>query len=238
MKVRINKFLSQNNVASRRKIDYYIDQKRIYVNGKPAKKGDLVDEKDTILLDGTELNIKETNEEDCEYILMYKPTQVLSAVSDMRKRTTVTELIESQKHLYPVGRLDFMSEGLIILTNDGEFAFKMTHPKFHVPKKYYVETEENIELEQVVILEKGGIPIEDKITSGTQIEILDPNKFNITLFEGIKRQIRVSCQFVGLTVTKLKRLSMGELKLGDLKPGEFRKVSETEMEYIKYIKSL
>lgn len=239
MHVRINKFLAMNNIASRRKVDEMIDKGRIQINGNLAQKGDVVDAaSDEIKIDGKVVYGKNEKEVKFEYILLYKPEQVLSAVSDIRKRTTVTDLVETESRVYPVGRLDYLSEGLILLTNDGELAFKMTHPKHHVPKTYIVETVETFEKEQLETIRKGGIPIEGKYTSQTQIQILGSNLFQITLFEGIKRQIRVSCEYVGLTVKKLKRISIGEIMLGDLHPGESKTASKNDMEYINYIKTL
>lgn len=239
MEIRINKFLAMNNVASRRKADEMVERGRVKINGNPAQKGDSVNpQKDNVFVDGKRIERKTEEEIKYEYIKLYKPVQVLSSVGDMRKRTTVTDLIETNTRVYPVGRLDYMSEGLILLTNDGELAFKMTHPKHHVPKTYIVETEETFEKEQLEVIKKGGIPIEDKFTAQTQIEILGSNLFQITLFEGIKRQIRLSCAFVGLEVKRLKRVSIGELALGDLQPGESKTISKSEHEYINYVKNL
>lgn len=237
MKIRINKFLAQNNIASRRKADILIGAKRISINGRVAVLGDVVDEEhDVVELDRKPINAKPIKE-NYEYFLLNKPKEVLSTVTDDRGRKTTKELVNSKNRLYPIGRLDFDSTGLILLTNDGDLSYKMTHPKFHVPKTYIVTTREVVKEFQLAKLRAGGIPIEDKTTSRAQIEKLGPREFKMTIYEGIKRQIRMSCRYVDLHVVELRRVSIGNLHLGDLAIGETRQLTKQELAYVKELKS-
>ncbi len=237
MKTRINKFLAQNNIASRRKADILISAKRININGKVAVLGDVVDDTvDTVELDKKPINTKPIKE-NYEYLLLNKPKEVLSTVTDDRGRKTTKELVKSKNRLYPIGRLDYDSTGLILLTNDGDLSYKMTHPKFHVPKTYIVTTREVVKEMQLAKLREGGIPIDDKVTSRAQIEKTGPREFKMTIYEGIKRQIRMSCRYVDLHVTELKRVSIGKLHLGDLALGASRTLTKQELTYIKELKS-
>ncbi len=139
--------------------------------------------------------------------------------------------------MYPIGRLDYDSTGLILLTNDGDLSYKMTHPKFHVPKTYIVTTREVVKEFQLAKLREGGIPIENKTTSRAQVKKLGPREFEMTIYEGIKRQIRMSCRFVDLHVIELKRVSIGKFHLGDLPLGESRKLTTAELSYVKELKA-
>lgn len=237
MKIRINKFLAQNNIASRRKSDVLIAAKRITINGNIAVLGDLVDDiSDVVKIDGKTINTTPIKE-NYEYFLLNKPKEVLSTVTDDRGRKTTKELVNSKNRLYPIGRLDYDSTGLILLTNDGDLSYKMTHPKFHVPKTYIVTTREVVKEVQLAKLRAGGIPIDDKVTSRSQIEKTGPREFKMTIYEGIKRQIRMSCRYVDLHVIELKRVSIGKLHLGDLALGASRTLTKQELAYIKELKS-
>ncbi len=237
MKIRINKFLAQNNIASRRKADILIAAKRISINGRVAVLGDVVDEAiDIVELDKKPINAKPIKE-NFEYLLLNKPKEVLSTVTDDRGRKTTKELVNAKNRLYPIGRLDYDSTGLILLTNDGDLSYKMTHPKFHVPKTYIVTTREVVKEFQLAKLREGGIPIENKTTSRAQVKKLGPREFEMTIYEGIKRQIRMSCRFVDLHVIELKRVSIGKFHLGDLPLGESRKLTTAELSYVKELKA-
>lgn len=232
-KIRINKYLAQHNIASRRKVDDLITQGRVTINNKKATLGDQInDSLDIVHVDNKEVK-KSTSVGNFEYYALNKPEGVLSTTSDERGRPTVVDFTKSSNRLYPVGRLDFDSKGLILLTNDGDFAYKLTHPKFHIPKTYHVQTKEALQTGQLGRIKKGGIPIDGKLTSRTDVKKVRNHEFEITLYEGIKRQIRESCKFVGLTVLELKRISIGTLLLGDLKEGEIRKLTQDEIKYLK-----
>lgn len=237
METRINKFIAQNTQYSRRKADELISNGFVTINNDYANPGDMVDATtDIVRIDGKTL--KSSSKEEFVYFLLNKPVNVLSTVADARGRTTVVNFIDTDARIFPVGRLDYQSSGLILLTNDGDLAFKMTHPKFHIPKKYIVHVEENIKEPQLESIRQGGIPIENKNTSKTDIRKISTRQFEITLYQGIKRQIRLSCEHVGLTVKSLKRFAIGDLMLGDLEEGESRPLNKEEQAFIQSIKKL
>lgn len=214
--MRLNKFLAEAGLTSRRGADKLIEEGRISVDGIIANLGDKVGGKERILFDG--LEIKST--EDKEYIMLYKPVGIVSTVNDERGRQKVVDLVKSKNRLYPVGRLDKNSEGLILLTNDGELALKLTHPKYHLEKEYEVFLDREVRNNKI----KSGI---NKIVKS------EKNKINIIMFEGKKRQIREMCWEAGLRVKKLIRIRIGNLKIGDLNPGESRHLTPQEVSELK-----
>ena len=210
--IRINKLLAAAGVASRRMSDRLIADGRITVNGKIAVLGDKVEGKEEVRVDGEIIG----NVEEKECWAVYKPRGVVSTSSDEWGRSKVTDLAKSIKRLYPVGRLDLDSEGLMILTNDGDLALKLTHPKFHLEKEYEVEADRKIEA--------------SKIDPGiNRIKKVSGNKMWIIMYEGKKRQIRSMCWQAGLRVKKLTRIRIGKLQLQNLVPGEARKISIGEI---------
>lgn len=214
--MRLNKFLAESGVSSRRGADRLIEGGEVTINGKIAKLGDQVSGKEKILVKGEEIK----NIEEKEYIMLYKPVGVVSTASDEWGRRKVTDLVKSEKRLFPVGRLDKDSEGLILLTNDGELALRLTHPKFHLEKEYEVECDRNI--------------LRNKIKTGiNRIVFTRDNKMKIVMFEGKKRQIREMCWQAGLRVKKLKRVRIGNLLLGQLNPGESRQLTPQEIKELK-----
>lgn len=216
--MRLNKFLVQSGVASRRGADRLIEEGKVTINGKVAKLGDQVSGNEKILVEGNEIKSAESK----EYFMLYKPVGVVSTASDEWGRKKVTDLIESKSRLYPVGRLDKDSEGLIILTNDGELALRLTHPKFHLEKEYEVECDRNI--------------FKNKIRTGiNKIIWAEKKNMKIIMFEGKKRQIREMCWEAGLRVRKLKRVRIGNLLLGKLRPGESRALTPQEVKSLKQL---
>ena len=214
--MRLNKFLAKAGIASRRGADKLIEEGRIKIDGATAKLGDKVTEKEVILFDGTEIK----SVEDKEYIMLYKPVGIISTSSDERGRQKVVDLVKSKNRLFPVGRLDINSEGLILLTNDGDLALKLTHPKYHLEKEYEVILDREIKNNKI----KLGI---------NKIIKIERNKINIIMYEGKKRQIREMCWEAGLRVKKLKRIRIGNLKIGDLTPGESRHLTPQEISDLK-----
>jgi 23S rRNA pseudouridine2605 synthase len=210
--MRLNKFLASTGVASRRGADRLIEQGLVTINGKIAKLGDKVSGNEKILVENQKLK----SAEDKEYIMLYKPVGVVSTASDEMGRQKVVDLVKSKSRLYPVGRLDIDSEGLILLTNDGDLALRLTHPKFHLEKEYEVTTDKNIEVRRI----KTGI---------NKIIRFNKNKMTLVMFEGKKRQIRLMCWEAGLRVRTLKRVRIGSLNLGDLGPGEYRNLTKQEI---------
>ena len=231
--MRINKFLSSLGIASRRAIDKYIEEGRIKVNGVIASTGIDVTEEDEIYIDNKKI---ETNRiEEKVYFMLNKPLEVLSASSDDRGRKTVVDLIKTDKRIFPIGRLDYMTSGLILLTNDGELFNRLVHPKSEIYKKYYIKVFGEVKKEEIEELKKG-VLLEDGKTLPTKISGIkyDKNKTSmyISIREGRNRQIRRMIEKFGYKVLMLRREKIGELSLGDLKEGKYRELTKEEIEYL------
>ena len=234
-KIRLQKILADCSVASRRGSEAIIAAGRVTVNGVRAKVGDKADpEKDKILLDGEPIvRTKERN----VYIMLHKPRGFITTMSDEMGRKCVSQLVEDVGvRVFPVGRLDRDSEGLLLFTNDGEFANMMMHPSMHVSKTYRVTVREHINEDQLTAL-ASGIMVDGKKTLPADIKVLiqdvDRTVMQIILREGRNRQIRKMCEEVGLTVIRLKRLSVGTVKLGMLQPGKWRELTKEEIASLK-----
>lgn len=232
--MRINKFLAEQGVASRRACDEIIAEGRVEINGKTAKAGDDVSASDTVMLDGKILSHKVKY----EYYLLNKPKGCLCTVSDDKGRKTVMDLLPSNAgRVFPVGRLDYDTEGLLILTNDGELAYRLTVPKSEIPKTYLVRVERTItdvqlnRLRAGVEIEKGVVTKKCKIT----VVKTDKNytKLHVILTEGKNREIRKMFEVVGKNVDFLKRLKIGDLTLTGLDRGAVRRLSPEEVFYLK-----
>ncbi len=229
MTVRINKFLAEAGVGSRRQNEQAIRLGKVSVNGRPAKLGELIDPKrDVIMLDGK----KVVSNHNLVYIMLNKPVGVISSVRDERGRKTVLDLVKIGQRIYPVGRLDYNSSGLILLTNDGDMVLKLTHPRYHLPKKYLVEVKPVLQQSHIDALTKG-IKLEVSTTLPAEVVRLGKTKFQITLYQGLKRQIREMCKALGLTVVTLHRTDIGPLNIGDLKPGQHRYLTNKEIASLK-----
>lgn len=227
--MRLNKFLAVTGVTSRRGADQLIGDGRVSVNGdRVMEMGRKIDElKDRVEVDGKIVGTEEVK----EYWLVNKPVGVVSTVKDTHARKVVTKLVKSAARLYPVGRLDENSEGLMILTNDGDLAFRLTHPKFGVKKIYVVKIGGDITEDKINKLRKG-VKLEDGMASA-DVENMGRGELKMTLGEGRKREIRRMCAVVGFEVLKLKRVAMGSLNLGDLNTGESRKLTTAEVGDLK-----
>ncbi len=233
-KIRINKYLASLGIASRRKIDLLVDQKRIQINGKIAKNGDKIDPQiDQILLDQKPVKPIAV---DLVYIALHKPLNVLSSVSDNRGRTTVIDLVNIPQRVYPVGRLDYQTTGLILLTNDGNLAYQLTHPKYHFPKTYLLTLAQAPSRTQLDLLATG-VPLEDGITAKADVKPISSTAqqsiLQITLYQGKNRQIRRMCQALGLDLLKLKRITIGPINLDSLKIGDWRHLTPSEIKQLK-----
>ena len=231
--MRINKFLSSLGIASRRAIDKYIEEGRIKVNGVIASTGIDVTEEDEIYINNKKI---ETNRiEEKVYFMLNKPLEVLSASSDDRGRKTVVDLIKTDKRIFPIGRLDYMTSGLILLTNDGELFNRLVHPKSEIYKKYYIKVFGEVKKEEIEELKKG-VLLEDGKTLPAKVSGIkyDKNKTSmyISIREGRNRQIRRMIEKFGYKVLMLRREKIGELSLGDLKEGKYRELTREEIEYL------
>lgn len=205
--IRLNKYLAQAGIASRRASDYLIAEGHVLVNGSVATVGMKLNGDENVIVDGKPVGKQETK----EYFAVYKPIGLVSTASDEFGREKVTDLIKTNKRLYPIGRLDRESEGLMILTNDGDLALKLTHPKYHLEKEYEVTIDKNIEPARL------NVGINRVIKSRN-------NMFWIVMYEGKKRQIREICWEAGYRVRRLARVRIGKLTLGDLEPGQFKRI--------------
>ena len=238
-KVRLQKYLAECGVASRRKSEELIEQGKVKVNGNKASIGDKINPKrDTVTVNGKKI-VKQKN---CTYILLHKPRGFITTMSDEMDRKCVAELIKDVPvRVYPVGRLDRDSEGMLLFTNDGEFANAMTHHTRHVPKTYRVTVRPSITEEQITKLTTGVI-IEDRMTAPAEVRVITKQEgrvvLEIILHEGRNRQIRKMCEEVGLEVARLKRTQIGSVKLGMLKQGDWRNLTEEEVHKLVVASSL
>lgn len=235
-KIRLQKFLSEAGVCSRRKAEEYIQEGRVKVNGRIATIGDKVDPvRDKIMFKGKRV-IKDKTK---MYVMLHKPRGYVTTLKDEMGRRCVEELVaDAGVRLFPVGRLDRNSEGLLIMTNDGDFANKLTHPSRHVSKVYRVTVREKVTEEQAALL-AGGLMIDGRRTLPCDVNILDAKEnrsvLNIVLYEGRNRQIRKMCEQVGLTVIRLKRVEIAGVKLGMLPQGKWRELNEKELRHLSNV---
>lgn len=229
--MRINKFLAACGVASRRECDRLVEDGKVTVNGKPATVGLEVDESDEIFVDGKKVVIQKN-----EYYVLNKPKGYICSVSDEKGRKTVMDLMpKNVGRIYPVGRLDYDSEGLLIMTTDGELAQRLTHPSNEVPKTYLVKIEGTC-TEAVLNPIRSGVEIDGYVTKKCKAHIVETNKaytkIHVTLTEGKNREIRKMFAAIGKEVSLLKRIKIGEITLRGLDRGAYRKLSKQEIAYL------
>ncbi len=235
MKERLQKYIAKCGAASRRKAEELIFDGRVKVNGSVVNNVVIVDDEvDVVELDGKVIK----PEENMVYIMVNKPTEIITSAKDQFDRKTVLDIVNVKERVYPVGRLDYDTSGLLILTNDGDVTNRMTHPSHEVNKVYAAEIIGVPTKEEMDSFEKG-LKIEDYITSPARIRIIESKRdmalIEVTIHEGKNRQVRKMCEAIGHPVINLKRIAFGKLKLGKLKPGEWRNLSESEIEYLKSI---
>jgi 23S rRNA pseudouridine2605 synthase len=234
MEERLQKIISKCGVASRRKAEEMILEGFVTVNGRPAVLGMKADlEKDHIKVRGKLISRAEAK----TYLMFNKPVQCITAMYDAERRQTVKDFLGRVKaRVFPVGRLDFNSEGLLILTNDGDLANSILHPRNRIPKTYRVKIDGFLEDKDISRLEKG-IRLEGGMTAPAKVRIVKKLKANswidITIHEGRKRQVRRMLDRVGHSVIKLVRTRINGLQLGALKPGEYRYLTLEEVEKLK-----
>ena len=231
-KIRINKFLAELGIGSRRAIDKMIEEKRIKVNGVLAESGIKVDKTDKISVNGKLLEFEKKKK---VYFMLNKPKRVLSTAKDERGRKTVVDLIDTKERIFPIGRLDYDTEGLLLLTNDGEIFNKVIHPRTEVYKTYLVEARGNINMTTLNKL-KRGIMLDDKMTLPAKAKILLADErhteLHFAIKEGRNRQVRRMFEIVGHPVINLKRIMLGELNLEGLEVGEYRPLTKKEINYL------
>lgn len=229
--MRINKYLAASGVASRRECDRIISEGRVTINGVTAGLGAEVKTDDEVLFDGKKVAVKKN-----EYYILNKPKGYICSVSDDKDRKTVMDLMpQNCGRIYPVGRLDYDSEGLLILTTDGELAQKLTRPENEIPKTYLVKVE-GVITESTLNPIRSGIEIDGYMTKKCKAHIVETNKaytkVHVTLTEGKNREIRKMFAAIGKEVTLLKRIKIGDLTLRGLDRGQYRKLTKEEIAYL------
>ena len=232
--MRINKFLADMGIASRRHADEMIENCRITVNGQIATLGMHVEEKDVVCLDGVVIEKKEAK---LEYYIMNKPKGYVCTAKDDRGRKTVMQLLpEGVGRVFPIGRLDYATEGLLLFTNDGDLAYRLTHPTNEIPKTYMAKVEGTMTEKDLNPI-RSGIELDGALTKKCKAHIVETHKeytkVHITITEGKNRQVRRMFEAIGKNVAFLKRVSIGKLKLSGLDRGEVRALTEDEVTYLK-----
>lgn len=234
--VRLQKYISDNGVMSRRAAEKEIEAGKIKVNGTPAVLGQkIIPGKDRVTYKGKEINHGQKNAK--VYIMLNKPRGYVSTLSDEKGRKCVAELVEDVgTRVYSMGRLDMNSEGLLLFTNDGDLANKITHPGHDIPKIYHVKVKSEITPEQLKTL-NGKMTIDDYEILPVKTDIITRKEgftvLRMELYEGRNRQIRKMCEQVGLEVTRLQRIAVGRITLGDLSPGKWKYLTKSQVEYLK-----
>lgn len=229
--MRINKFLAACGVASRRECDKLIESGAVAINGKTAQIGADVGDDDVVTVNGTTVNVKKN-----EYYILNKPKGYICSVRDEKGRKTVLDLMpQGTGRIYPVGRLDYDSEGLLILTTDGVLAQHLTHPSNEVPKTYLVKIEGTI-TEAGLNPIRSGVDIGGYVTKKCKAHIVETNKeytkIHVTITEGKNREVRKMFEAIGREVTLLKRIKIGEITLRGLDRGAYRKLTKQEVAYL------
>ncbi|MDD7408999.1 MAG: pseudouridine synthase [Anaerovoracaceae bacterium] len=232
--MRLNKYIAHSGVVSRRKADELIAQGRVKVNGAVAPVGWDVKEGDVVEVSGRVIK----PEKKTVYYMLNKPVGYITTVNDDRGRETVLDLMPDVKErIYPVGRLDYNTSGLLILTNDGDLANRLMHPSGEVKKTYLAEVKGLMHLSDAEKLRKGVDIGDRRPTAPAEVEIIKQSEstsiVEIRIGEGRNRQVRRMFSAVGHEVIKLRRTAYGNLKLGHLKPGQYKKLSKNEIEYLK-----
>ena len=239
-KTRLQKIMSDAGICSRRKAEEFISQGRVKLNGNVAHLGDKASYRDIIQLDGQRIDLPRRKRK--IYIMLNKPRGYVTIMSDELDRKCVTDLLTGvEDRVYPIGRLDRNSEGMLLFTNDGEFANDIMHPARHVTKTYRVTVRPSVTEEQLIAL-SSGVVIDGRKTLPANVEVLTKEEGKVVLLivihEGRNRQIRKMCEAVGLEVARLRRIAIGPVKLGMLKPGTWRELTSEEVRSLRSAASI
>lgn len=233
--IRLQKYLAEAGIASRRKCEEYIIEGRVKVNNELATLGMKINpEVDIVLFDDKKIDKKE----ELVYILLNKPIGYVTTAKDQFSRDSVLDLVKVKQRIVPVGRLDMYTSGALLLSNDGNFVYRITHPKHEIDKTYTVTVKGIVPDEEVQML-RDGVEIEDYITKPAKVKILktdiekDMSRLEITIHEGKNRQVRKMCEAVGRKVQALHRSKIGNIGVKDLKLGTWRYLTSKEIEYLK-----
>ena len=229
--MRLNAYLARAGVASRRRADDLIRDGRVRVNGVVGQLNTVVGKRDVVEVDGERIV-----RQPLSYVLLHKPAGVVTTASDPQGRPTVVELVPREPRVVPVGRLDVNTTGALVLTNDGDLAHRLAHPRYGVPKVYEADIEGSPSPEAVARL-RDGVELEDGVTAPADVRVLDrgnrSSRLELTLHEGRKHQVRRMCEAVGHPVRRLHRPRYAELDLGGLEPGAWRELTAREVAALK-----
>ena len=238
--IRLNKYLADAGLASRRGADALIQSGRVHVNGLIQREPGVrvIPGQDAVLFDGAPVSARQDAVP--AYVMLHKPVHTVTTASDPQGRKTVVDLLPDDlraKRLFPVGRLDYMSEGLLLLTNDGEVTLRLTHPSYEHPKKYEVLVREAVPEKSLAAMRQGMRLEEGERLAPVEVEA-EPDAggatlLRMTLRQGVNRQIRRMCRDLGLTILRLRRVELGPLHLGGLAPGTWRALTDAEIMTLK-----
>ncbi len=232
--MRLNKYIAQAGIASRRKADELIANGNVKINGLPMREmGYDVVEGDVVEVNGRVIESMEKK----QYVLLNKPLGYITTVSDDKNRPTVSDLVaDVDARLFPVGRLDYNTSGIIIMTNDGDLAYRASHPKHELTKTYRARVAGVLSREKIAKLRRG-VDIGGYVTRPAWVEVIKQGErsaiVEITIHEGKNRQVRKMFAAVGNNVQELERIAIGTIRIGRLKEGHYRKLSKEEIEYLK-----
>lgn len=232
--MRLQKFLAHAGIASRRKCEAYILEGRVKVNGEVIRTlGTIVEPGDEVWFENRRVAV----EEELVYYLLNKPTGYITSVQDENNRPTVVTLLSDvQERIFPVGRLDYNTSGLLIMTNDGALTYSLTHPKHVVNKTYIAKVRGHVSDQSVKKLSEG-VVIDERMTAPALIKKIkqgtNTTTLSITIHEGRNRQVRKMCTAIGHDVVNLKRTAIGQLRLGELEVGQYRPLTKNEVDYLK-----
>lgn len=225
MEERIQKLLSAAGVCSRRQGEEYLLAGRVTVNGRPARLGDKADpERDAVALDGVPLRPVARH----TYLMLHKPAGYVTTLSDDKGRKTVAGLVaDCGVRVWPVGRLDYASEGLLLLTDDGALTHRLTHPSHEIEKEYHVAVSGDVDKALPIL--RGPLELDGRPLAPARVEVLGPQRLQIIIHQGLNRQVRRMCALAGLEVQRLVRVREGELLLGSLPKGKWRRLTDGEV---------
>ncbi len=229
-KTRINKYLSEVGFCSRREADKLLEQGKISINGKIPELGTKVSDDDEILVEGR--SIRKT-EEEAVYIALNKPIGIVCTTDTQREKNNIVDFVNHPKRIFPIGRLDKPSEGLILLTSDGDIVNKILRARNNHEKEYIVRVDRPITPKFLQKM-RSGVPILGTVTKNCEVEQLDALSFRIVLTQGLNRQIRRMCEFLGYEVKKLKRIRIMNIKL-DLPVGKWRNLTDEELASLNHL---